>query len=264
VSLTTGTGPFGARPGQFNADLQAPDHLLYFEDSPRRVRVVFAGETIADSRRMKLLHETGHVPVYYFPITDVRAELLQPGRLRTNCPVKGDAAHWSIVVGDRAAPDAAWEYPSPVPQASWLAGYLAFYWEKVDAWYEEDEQVHVHARDPYHRVDVLDSDRPVRISLAGQLLAETKGPKVLFETGLPRRYYLPAEDVRTELLEPSDTVTRSPYLGTAQHWSARVAGGVVPNLVWSYQQPLRDGEPVRGMFCFYSERVDLELDGSSP
>lgn len=133
MSLTTSTGPFGARPGQFNADLHAPDHLLYFEDSPRRVRVVFAGETIADSRRMKLLHETGHVPVYYFPITDVRSELLQPGRLRTNCPVKGDATHWSIVVGDRAAPDAAWEYPSPVPQAAWLAGYLAFYWEKVDA-----------------------------------------------------------------------------------------------------------------------------------
>jgi uncharacterized protein (DUF427 family) len=132
----------------------------------------------------------------------------------------------------------------------------------MDAWYEEDEQVHVHARDPYHRVDVLDSDRHVRISLAGRLLAETKRPKVVFETGLPPRYYLPADDVHTELLEPSDAVTHSAYLGTARHWSARVADGVVPNLMWSYLQPLHDGEPVRGMYCFYPERVDLEMDGS--
>jgi uncharacterized protein (DUF427 family) len=263
VSLTTGTGPFGVRPGQFNADLNPPDHLLYFEDSPRRVRVVFGGETIADSRGMKLLHETGHPPVYYFPVADVRSQLLQPGRLRTRSPVKGDATHWSIVVGDRAAPDAAWEYPQPLPEVSWLAGYTAFYWEKMDAWYEEDEQVFVHPRDPYHRVDVLERDRHVRVSLAGQLLAETKRPKMMFETGVPPRYYLPPEDVHTELLEPSDTVSRSAYLGTARYWSARVAGGVVPNLVWSYQQPLRDAEPVRGMYCFYSGRVDLELDGSS-
>lgn len=262
MSLTTGTGPFGARPGQFNADLHAPEHLLYFEDSPRRVRVVFAGQTIADSRQMKLLHETGHPPVYYFPISDVHPEVLQPGRLRTRCPVKGEATHWSVVVGDRAAPDAAWEYPQPLPEASWLAGYLAFYWDKMDAWYEEDEQVYVHARDPYHRVDVLDTDRHLRISLAGEVLAETKRPKVLFETGLPPQYYVPPEDVHTELLEPSPTVTRSAYLGTARHWSARVADGVVPNLVWSYPEPLHDGEQVRGMYCFYPERVDMELDGA--
>jgi uncharacterized protein (DUF427 family) len=262
MSLTMGTGPFGARPGQFNADLHAPEHLLYFEDSPRRVRVVFAGQTVADSRGMKLLHETGHPPVYYFPVADVRSELLQPGRLRTRCPVKGDATHWSIVVGDRAAPDASWEYPQPVPEASWLAGYLAFYWDKMDAWFEEDEQIHVHPRDPYHRVDVLDSDRHVRISKAGELLAESKRPKLLVETGVPPQYYLPPEDVRTELLEPSDMVTQSAYTGTARYWSARIGGAVVPNLVWSYQQPLRDGEPVRGLYSFYSERVDLELDGS--
>jgi uncharacterized protein (DUF427 family) len=261
MSLTMDAGPFGARPGQFNADLHAPDHLLYFEDSPRRVRVVFAGQTVADSRRMKMLHETGHPPVYYFPVADVHSQLLQPGRLRTHCPVKGDATHWSIVVGDRAAPDAAWEYPEPVPDASWLAGYLAFYWAKMDAWFEEDEQIYVHPRDPYHRVDVLDSDRHVRISLTGRLLAESKRPKVLFETGVPPRYYLRPEDVHTELLEPSGMVTQCAYKGTARYWSARVAGGVVPNLVWSYQQPLRDGEPVRGMYCFYSERVDMELDG---
>lgn len=261
MSLTIGDAPFGKRPGVFNADLAAPEHLLYFEDSPRRVRAVVDGQTVADSRRVKMLHETGRLPVYYFPVEDVRTELLQLSELHTSCPVKGKATHWSLTTGPRAVPDAAWEYPQPLDQASWLAGYLAFYWDKVDAWYEEAEQVFVHPRDPYHRVDVRASDRHIRVSLAGELLAESRSPKILFETSLPPRYYLPPEDVREELLVPSETRTSCPYKGSARYWSVRLPDGVVPDLVWTYQDPFHDGEPVRGLRCFSSERVELEVDG---
>jgi uncharacterized protein (DUF427 family) len=262
MSLTMGNAPFGSRPGVFNADLAVPKHLLYFEDSPRRVRTVLGGHTVADSRRVKLLHESGHPPVYYFPVEDVHTELFQPSSLRTRCPVKGEATHWSVSTGDRAVADAAWEYPQPLAQAPWLAGYVAFYWDRMDAWYEEDEQVYFHLRDPYHRIDVRASNRHLRFSLAGELLAESKTPKILFETGLPPRYYLPPEDVRADLLAPTDTQTHCPYKGTARYWSVRLpSGAVAPDLVWAYEEPLHDAEPVRGLRCFLTDRVDLEVDG---
>lgn len=261
MSLTIGAGPFGSRPGVFNADLAAPDHLLYFEDSPRRVRVVVGGETVADSQRVRMLHESGQLPVYYFPVEDVRTELLQHSQRHTRSPGKGEAIHWSLTTGERAVPDLAWEYPRPVEQASWLAGYLAFDWDKVDAWYEEDEQIFVHPRDPYHRVDVRASSRHVRISLAGELLAESRSPKLLFETSLPPRFYLPPEDVRGELLAPSQTRTGCPYKGIARYWSVRLPDGILPDLVWAYPDPFHEGEPIRGLRCFNTERVDLEVDG---
>ncbi|WP_232778598.1 DUF427 domain-containing protein [Carbonactinospora thermoautotrophica] len=262
MGLMIGTAPFGERPGGvFNAQFGVPRHLLYFEDCPRRVRAVFAGETVADSRRVKLLHETGLTPVYYFPIEDVRTDLLVPSQLRTRCPVKGEASYWSVVVGDRTAPDAVWAYEQPLESAAWLAGYVAFYWDRMDAWYEEDEQVFGHPRDPYHRVDVRASSRHVRVLLLGQVVAESRRPKLLFETGLPPRYYLPAEDVCTDLLEPTDQITRCPYKGEARYWSVRVDGTVVPNLVWSYPKPYPEAADVAGLFCFLNERVDLEVDG---
>ncbi|MGH3342359.1 MAG: DUF427 domain-containing protein [Carbonactinosporaceae bacterium] len=262
MTLTIGTGPFGRRPaGVFNADLSAPEHLLFFEDSPRRVRAVFAGETVADSTRVKLLHETEHLPVYYFPREDVRADLLERTAHATRCPAKGQASYWSIVAGGRRAENAVWAYEEPNASAGWLAGYCAFYWDAMDAWYEEDEEVFVHPRDPYHRVDIRPSSRHVRVSRGGVLLADSTRPVLLFETGLPVRYYLPEADVRAELLTPSDSATRCPYKGIAAYRSVRAGGETRPDLVWTYPDPIREAEPVRGLLCFYNERVDLEVDG---
>ena len=134
MSLTIGTGPFGNQStGTFNFDpavLQR--HTLYFEDTPRRVRVMLGGETIADSKLAKLLHETGHLPVYYFPKEDIRMDLLQESGHTTSCPFKGEASYWSVRVGDKVAENAAWSYPEPVDSAPPLAGYLAFYWNKME------------------------------------------------------------------------------------------------------------------------------------
>ena len=264
MALTVGTAPFGPRAaGTFNREMPELRGLLYFEDFPRRIRASLAGETVVDSRHAKLLHEHGHLPVLYFPDEEVRTDLLEPSDHTTRCPWKGEARHWSVRVGDRTAENAVWAYPEPNADAPPLAGYLAFHWGSMDEWLEEDEPVHVHVRDPYHRVDVLDSSRHVRVSLGGQLLAETRRPRVVHETSLPPRWYIPRDDVRTELLTSSDTHSGCAYKGTASYLSVRDAGADGEDLVWYYPEPTRDAERLRDLLCFWNERVDVELDGEA-
>jgi uncharacterized protein (DUF427 family) len=263
MTLTIGTGPFGDQGDKtFNFEVRAPrDHVLFFEGSPRRVRVMFGGETVADSRRVKLMHEQGHLPVYYFPRGDVRRDLLEATGHTTHCPFKGDASYWSMRVGDRVVENAVWGYPEPIDSAPPLADYLAFYWRMMDHWYEEDEEIFVHPRDPYHRVDVLESSRHVKVSVNGEVVAETERPKILFETGLPPRYYIPPEDVREEALVPSDKETQCPYKGVASYYSVEADGRRVEDLVWYYAEPIPEAAKIKGHLAFFNEKVDLEVDG---
>lgn len=264
MTLTIGTGPFGeSSTGAFNFEVRAPrDHVLYMEDSPRRVRAVFEGETVVDSRDAKMLHERGLLPVYYFPEEDLRAELLEPTDHTTHCPYKGDARYRSVRVGERVAENAVWSYPEPLEGAPpQLAGHAAIYFGAMDHWYEEDEEIFVHPRDPYHRVDVLKSSRSVKVSLNGEPVAASDRPVMLFETGLPPRYYLPPEDVREEYLRPSDTTTECPYKGTASYYSVEAGGETAEDVVWYYPDPLPTTLPIKGHLCFFNERVDMEVDG---
>ncbi len=151
--------------------------------------------------------------------------------------------------------------PNLLPDAPPIRDLVAFYFNRMDHWYEEDEEIFVHPRDPYHRVDVLDSDRHVRVSLAGELLAESDRARALFETNLPARWYLPAEDVIASL-QPSETITRCPYKGTASYHSVKLADdGIANDLIWYYADPLPEVGRIGGMLCFFNEKVDLELDG---
>ena len=260
MSLTAGSGPFGRRPqGRFNFEPEPPGAAIFWEPVPYRVRALVGGETVVDSRRAHLLHETGHLPVYYFPSEDVRAELLVDSERTTHCPFKGDASYHSLRVGDRLVEDAVWEYRTPVESVSFIAGHRALYWRKVDRWLVEDEPVFTHPRDPYHRIDVFATDRRVRILLDGECLADSNRAKALFETGHPPRWYLPAEDVRVDLLEQSATETHCAYKGAATHFHALGHEDVG----WTYREPLYDGERVRGLIAFYGERVDVELDGEA-
>jgi uncharacterized protein (DUF427 family) len=263
MSMTIGYGPFGPDPrGRFNFEPGAPEAVLYFEDSPRRVRVLFSGETVAQSARMKLLHETGHMPVYYFPVDDVQSELLEPTDHRTRCPHKGEATYASVRVGNRVAGNAMWRYDDPIEGAPPLAEYAAFEWGRMDAWYEEDEEIFVHPRDPYHRFDVLASSRHVRVLAGDTLIAETRRPALLFETSLPVRCYIPREDIRMELLEPSPQRTRCPYKGqTTGYWHVRAGDTEVDDAAWAYDEPLPVAGPVAGRIAFYSEKVRIEVDG---
>ena len=227
-----------------------------WEDSRRRVRVVFADVTVADSKRVMLLLEFGRLPVYYFPVEDVRMDLLEATEHHTSSPLKGEASYWSVRVDNRVAGNAAWSYPNPLPEGPDLKGYMAFYWDQMDAWYEEDERVFAHARDPYKRVDVLPSSRHVRVVLGGVTIADTRRPQLLLETGLPIRYYIPEQDVRMELLVTTETTTRCPYKGKASYWSARIGERVFKDIVWSYHEPLPACSPIARFLCFFNERVD--------
>ncbi len=258
----TGNGPFGRESaGQFNFDTPPPGKALYLEPTPKRIRVVVGGRVIADSRRALLLHESGHQPVYYFPPEDVPADALDPSDRRTHCPKKGEASYYTIRAGDSVVDAGAWYYPEPIAGAPAIKGLIAFYWNRMDGWLEEDEEVFVHPRDPYHRIDILRTDRHVRISLEGQLLAESTEATALFESNLPSRWYLPIDDIVAEL-EPTDTVTHCPYKGAATYHSVRLESGeTAKDLVWCYSDPIPEAVRITGLHCFFNERVDIELDG---
>ena len=251
-----------ATPERRSGFVDNPDYRVDFEPCPKRVRAVAGGVTLIDSTRARLMLETGHTPVYYVPPEDVAREHLTRSGHTTFCPYKGDASYWTLEASGRRVENAVWSYEAPFPEVAQIAGYMALYWDAADHWYEEDQEVFVHPTDPHVRIDVRESRRPVRVVLGGETLAETTRARVLFETGLPVRYYIPAEDVRTDLLRPSETRTACPYKGTARYWSATVGGRRFEDVAWSYPDPLPEALPVRDLLCFYQERIDaLELDG---
>ena len=239
-----------------------PDYKIVFEPSPRRVRVKFNGETVADSANAHLLFETRHLPVYYFPRSDVRMDLMAPTEHHTFCPYKGEASYWTLRVGDRVAENAVWGYPDPFEEVAVIKDFVAFYWDRVDAWYEEDEEIFVHPRDPYKRVDVLDSTRPVQVIVGGTVVAETRRARFLFETRLPTRYYIPPEDVRMDLLVKSDKITRCPYKGKAHYYSVQIGDKRFDDLVWTYPDPIPECPKIKGYLSFFNEHVDeIRVDG---
>ncbi|MFI6514062.1 DUF427 domain-containing protein [Spirillospora sp. NPDC050679] len=228
------------------------------EQGHRRVRAYLGGRLVADTVRPVLVWEVPYYPTYYIPLADVRAELVPDGPGRRS-PSRGDSTAYTVRVDGTEAPGGAARYTeSPVEE---LRGLVRLDWNAMDAWFEEDQEVFVHPRDPYTRVDVLPSSRHVRVEVDGVTVAESGGPRLLFETGLPTRYYLPKTHVRMDLLEPSDTVTRCPYKGTAEYWSIRAGGAVHKDLAWSYAAPLPESRGVEGLVAFYDEEVDVYVDG---
>jgi uncharacterized protein (DUF427 family) len=265
MTLTFGRGPFGTHPGgEFNFDTAGPETVLYWEEFPKRVRVEFNGATIADSQAVRALHETGRLMVLYFPREDVDASVLEPSDHTTESPSKGTARYWTVRVAERTAENAAWSYQQPATGASAMADYVAFRYSAMDAWYQEDERVYAHPRDPYHRVDVHAASRHVVVRHEGTTIAESTRPRLLFETRLPVRNYLPPQDVRTEYLQMSDTVTPCPYKGSGQHWHLSVEGTrLVDDAAWSLPDPLPgDALKVQDYICFYPDKVTIEVDGT--
>jgi uncharacterized protein (DUF427 family) len=229
--------------------------------SPKWIRVYFGGEVIADSKRAHLLREGGP-PVYYFPEEDVRSDLFMPSDFTKALPRKGDASYWSVSAGGRVAENGAWTFREPPEDSSFVTGYVALDWGKMDAWFEEKEEVFVHARDPFKRIDTVKSDRQVRVVVAGETVAESTESVILLEPGHPIRYYLPKADVRMGLLRPSETVSRCAYKGEARYYSLEVGGETAKDLAWSYTYPTPESTKVMGMVCFFNERVDaIFVDG---
>jgi uncharacterized protein (DUF427 family) len=262
MTLIIGSGPLANEPSPGNYTIDGPAHRLFFDPFPRRVRALLGDRVVLDTVRGHLLHETNILPVLYAPIEDIDADVLEPSDKHTHCPFKGDASYWSLRDGERFAKDAVWTYREPLDRARWLEGFAAFYWDRVDAWYEEDDEVRGHLRDPYHRVDARPSSRPVQVVAGDTVLAETTAPVLLYETGLPIRAYVRREDVRAELL-PSDTHTHCPYKGDASYWTPRLPDGrELEDAIWTYRREdlLPDGPPqIAGLVSFLHDDVEVRI-----
>jgi uncharacterized protein (DUF427 family) len=228
------------------------------EQGPKRVRVYLAGELVADTRSPYLVWEKPYYPTYYLPASDVRATLIPSGET-AHSPSRGDGEVLHVKVATATAERAALRYPSsPLEQ---LRDLVRFEWDAMGEWLEEDEPVYTHPRDPHKRVDILASSRHVRVEVDGVTVADSRQPRILFETGLPARHYLPLPDVRTDLLRPSGTVSHCPYKGTASYWSVDAGQGVREDIVWIYRTPLPESQKVAGLACFYDEKVTVYVDG---
>jgi uncharacterized protein (DUF427 family) len=232
---------------------------LHVEPVPRRIRATLAGHTVLDTTAALYVWEVAYYPQYYVPLVDVDDALLvdegHQHKLRL-----GLAQDYGLRVGERSRSGAARFYTeSPIEG---VTGCLRFEWDALDHWFEEDEEVFVHPRSPFVRVDALRSVRRVRVELDGLVLAESSSPVVVFETGLPPRYYLNRTEVDFEHLEPSDTITACPYKGrTTGYWSVRSGDTLYPDLAWTYDFPTRQLTPIAGLIAFYNEKVDVILDG---
>jgi uncharacterized protein (DUF427 family) len=241
-------------------DKPATPAEVRLEHSSKRVRTYLGGEPVADTTRPLLVWEVPYYPTYYFPASDVRMELLEPDGGVKQSPSLGEGRTLTVSAGAKQAPEAALRYEdSPLPE---LRDMIRFEWSAMDSWFEEDEEVYTHARDPHTRIDILASSREVRIELDGVTLASSTSPRLLLETGLTVRFYLPKPHVRLDLLELSDKLTHCPYKGEAQSWSVRLGEKLYQDMAWSYPTPLPESQKIAGLIAFYDEKVDVFVDGA--
>ena len=246
---------------------------LRYEPIDKRIRATLAGRTVVDTGRAVLVWEPKRVvPSYAVPTADIDAELTPaasdgdsepaaPPHLGDR-PVYDPSVPFSVHTTDGEPRDLAVDGESRPASAyaiadQQLGGYVVLDFRAFDAWYEEDELNVSHPRDPFHRIEVVHSSRPVRVELDGRVLADSTRPYLLFESMLPVRYYLPAEDVVRELLEPSDSRTACAYKGYASYLSLTDE----PDIAWTYTDPLREAAEVKDRIAFFNERVDLMIDG---
>ncbi len=252
---------------------------LRLEPIEKRIRAVLNGETLIDSRRAVLVWEPGRVvPGYAVPSDDISGEIRPVTTTDVDESAAGVTPGDGSPCGDEDAREPASRFAThtaagePVtirgrddgrqatglrPADSDLADHLILDFDSFDAWYEEDEPNVAHPRDPFHRIDILHSSRHVQIQIAGETVADSRRPYLLFETLLPVRYYLPAEDVRTDLLRASSSRTFCAYKGKASYWSV----GEERDVVWAYPEPLREAAEIAGRIAFFNERVDIVVDG---
>jgi uncharacterized protein (DUF427 family) len=239
--------------------IAATDHV---EPAPRRLRATLGGEQIFDTIRARYVWEWPFYPHYYIPVDDIDLRFLVDER-RDQHLRQGTARRHGLRAGGRDRPATVRVFADKAIEG--LSCTARFDWEALDAWYEEDEQVFVHARNPYVRVDALRSHRHIRAALEGVTLAETSTPVLVFETGLPTRYYFDRTDVGFEHLVPSDTQTACPYKGiTSGYWSIRLGDEVRDDhkdLAWAYDFPTRQVQPIAGLVAFYNEKIDIDVDG---
>jgi uncharacterized protein (DUF427 family) len=258
MGLSWQQGPLAAAPaGRFLTPDPLPDRMLFAEPLRRRMRVRFAGEWIADSEHVVLLHEPGHYPVAFFPISDVRGEALWPEERVTTHRDLGATGWFTVRAGDRQAARAAWRFVDLPAWAGELRDHVAFAWRAMDAFYEEDERIVGHAADAYHRNDIRSSSRHLVVRDGDRVVADTHRPVVLYESGFAPRWYVPREDIDEDALITTDKQTFCPYKGVASYYDIGAREGAA----WSYPQAWPEVARVRGLVSFEPDRIDVFLDG---
>lgn len=257
MGLSWQQGPLASHPvGTFLTPEPLPDRLLYAEPLRRRMSVRFGGEQIALSEDVVVLHEPARYPVAYFPKADV-APVLEPSGHLTEHPELGRTAWMAVKVGEHQVGRGAWEHVELPGFAAVLAKRVAFAWHAMEGFYEEDERILGHAADAYHRIDIRQTSRDLRVHIGDTLVASSDRPLVLYESGFAPRWYVPREDVNFELLNPVERQTFCPYKGLCSYWNIGDAHGAA----WSYLDPYREVDRIAGFVSFEPDKVTVLLGG---
>jgi len=242
--------------GDYPQAIVPVDHV---EPCPRRVRAMLAGQVVVDTVHARYVWEWPFYPQFYLPWADVHQEFLVDEE-HPQTDHRGPVRLFGLAVGDTVRPGTVRVYGDSKIEG--LSQTAHFEWSALDSWFEEDEEIFVHPRSPYVRVDAVRSTRSLRIERDGAVLAASSSPVMVFETGLPTRYYLNRTEVNFAHLVASDTVTSCPYKGTTTgYWSVSSGEGLQPDLAWSYDFPTRQLLPIAGLISFYNEKVDIFVDG---
>ncbi|MCV7400061.1 DUF427 domain-containing protein [Mycobacterium fragae] len=242
--------------GHFLTPEPLPERLLYAEPLRRRMRVRFADQWIVDSDDVVLLHEPGRYPVAYFPETDIQPNILFAEDRTTEHPELGTVAWFAVGVADRKANHAAWRYTALPSYAAALEGRVAFAWRGMDAFYEEDDRIVGHATDAYHRIDIRSTTRHLVVRDGDRVVADTRRPLALYESGFAPRWYVPREDVDDSALESVDGQTFCPYKGLASYYDV----GNHKRAAWSYTHAWPEVGRVSNMVSFEPDKIDVYLD----
>ncbi|MDX2815656.1 DUF427 domain-containing protein [Streptomyces sp. PA03-5A] len=258
MGLSWQQGPLSTtRIGHFLVPDPLPERMLFAERLRRRMRVRFAGEWIADSEDVVLLHEPGRYPVAYFPRSDVLPEALVAGNHVTRHKDLGDTAWFAVRAGGRTAERAAWELVALPEHAGDLKGRIAFAWRAMDAFYEEDDRILGHAADAYHRIDIRTTSRTLEVRSDGRVVARSGHPVVLYESGFAPRWYVPRADVDESALTPAEDRTFCPYKGIAAYYDI----GGARKAAWSYRDAYPEVGRIDDLVSFEPDKVEVTLDG---
>ncbi|MFJ5212375.1 DUF427 domain-containing protein [Streptomyces nigra] len=242
--------------GQFLTPEPLPERMLFAEPLRRRMRVRFGDAWITDSEDVVLLHEPGRYPVAYFPLADIASGVLEEAAHTTQHRDLGQTSWYTIRVGTQSKQRAAWQHVGLPSHAEILKGRVAFAWRAMDAFYEEDERIVGHAADAYHRIDIRRTSRHLTVRSGGRVVADSKRPLVLYESGFAPRWYVPRADVDESALTPMAGQTFCPYKGLASYYEIDGARGAA----WSYEDAWPEVRQVSGMVSFEADQVEVYLD----
>ena len=262
--LTQGKAPFAHPPGgAYNFDIEraAPERILYLESVPKRIRGELGGTIIVDTRGALMLHETGEFIAWYVPIGDVKMDSFEPSGHVEPDPIKGEARYYNVLAENRVFSNAAKTYAQPPNPTSMLSGLITIDFDALDAWYEEDEEIFGHPRDPYHRFDCRRTCEDVSVRVGGVIIAQTRRAIKLFETSISPRYYVPLDDVEPDALRTSETRTYCPYKGGAAYFHVRGGDTTVTDGAWMLPQPLGEAAAVANHVSFWGEGTEVLADG---